>query len=117
MSKKLFWPIFILFFAIFAGILVWSGTGAVLRPIFLFLFLLVCPGLAFTRLMHIGDMLTEFILAITISLAISILLAELMVFTHLWSPPVGFTVLIVISLIGAALQYITSAQRITSMDK
>lgn len=104
MRRKFFWPFLILFVSLSTGILVWSGTNVLLRPIVVFLFMLIIPGLALTRLMRIKDFLTELIIAIAISLGISILMSEVMVFAHLWSPAVGFIILVSISLIGAALQ-------------
>jgi hypothetical protein len=66
--------------------------------------MLIIPGMAIIRLLHIEDRLAELVLAIALSLVISTLFAEIMVLTRLWSPPVGLAVLISISLIGAFLQ-------------
>lgn len=104
MSRKLFWPIMIILSALLAGILVWSDGGGAFRSIILFWFILICPGMAFVRLLQIENVLTEIVLAIALSLVISTLLAEFMVLTHLWSPGVELAILIGISLLGAALQ-------------
>jgi len=111
MSSKLSWPIIILSITLFTGILVWSSAGGPLQPFATFLFMLVIPGLAITRLMRIQNFLTELILAIAISLGISILMSEVMVFAHLWSPMVGFIILVAISVLGAALQLSGAFQR------
>ncbi len=104
MKSAIFWPLLITFTAILAGFFAWIVPGSPFRPVILFLFMLVIPGLAYTRLFHFSDLLAEIILAIALSLVTSTILAELMVFTHLWSPNAGLAVLIMISLAGVGLQ-------------
>jgi hypothetical protein len=110
MLKKLFWPVLIIFSAVLAGIFVWSNSGGILRSILLFWFILICPGMALIRLLQLKDLLSEWVLAVVLSLVLSALVAEFMVVTHLWSPPTGLAVLIGISLMGAALQIIKAFQ-------
>jgi uncharacterized membrane protein len=104
MSRKLFWPILIISSAILAGILALSNVSGPIRSIIQFWFILVCPGMAVLRLLKIQDNITEFVLAIALSLIFSTLLAEVMVFAHLWSPILELTILIGISMAGAGLQ-------------
>ncbi len=106
MSTKLRWPILIILSAIIAGIFAWANSGSPLRPILLFLFMMFIPGLAFTRLFNFGSILTEIVLAVALSFGISTVLAEFMVFAHLWSPNAGLGILVVISVIGALLQIV-----------
>ncbi len=104
MLKKLFWPNLIIFSAVITSILAWGNWGGALRAVFLFAFIFIFPGLAFTQLLHLADPLDEFVLGIALSLVISTLLAELMVLTRLWSPALELVILIGVSLLGAALQ-------------
>lgn len=104
MSRRFFWPTVIIISAILTAILAGSNSGFVLRPILLFWFMLIIPGMAIIRLLHIEDRLAEMVLAVALSLVISTLFAEIMVLTRLWSPSVGLAVLVSISLIGAVLQ-------------
>jgi uncharacterized membrane protein len=108
MANKSVVPILIIVTAVMAGGLDWSNTTIPLRPILIFLFMLVIPGLAFTRLFHFKDLLVEMVLAVALSLVTSTALAELMLFTHTWSPNTGLGVLIELSLLGASLQIIQS---------
>ncbi len=105
MFNKLLWPVLILLSAGIAGILAWSNSDSFLRSGVLFLFILIIPGMALTRLFHLGDMLTELMVAIALSLAISVLLTEYMVFMHQWAPNNALLVLVGISLVGAGLQF------------
>ncbi len=104
MSKKLLWPIAISITALLAGTFAWANTGGMLRSAIIFLFMLVMPGLAYTRLFHFRDFLVEIVLAVAISLAVGTIVAEIMLFLHIWSPNTGLGVLIAVSLVGAYLQ-------------
>ncbi len=104
MVRKFFWPTIIILAAVIAGILALSNSSSVLRSGVLFVFVLVIPGLALTRLFHLGDVLTELLVAIALSIAISIVLAEYMVFMRQWSPNTALLSLVGVSLLGAALQ-------------
>lgn len=104
MSRKLIWPTIIIFSAVLAGLLVLINWGGAFRSIFLFWFILICPGMAFVRLLQIQNVGSELVLAMALSLAVSTLLAEFMVLTKMWSPPAELAILIGISLLGAALQ-------------
>lgn len=104
MSKKLFWPTLIIILALLSILLALTSSGWALRPYVLFLFVLICPGMATIRLLRVNDSLTELILAIALSLALGTLLAELLVLTKHWSPTLILAGLVGISLIGAVLQ-------------
>ncbi len=104
MTNKMFLPALIILLAIMAGAFALSGSGSVLRPILVFGFMLICPGLALVRMFDLNDSLSEFILGIALSISINILLAEFMAFTHLWSPNGELGILILISFIGAGMQ-------------
>ncbi len=106
MLKKFSWPILIFLLAIFTGALTWFNTGEAIRPPLLFLFMLICPGMAFIHLARLEDPLAELVLAIALSIVIDTCLAEFMVLTRLWYPGAGLAVLIGISIFGATLQII-----------
>ncbi len=104
MLKKLIWPSIVILSALYAGILAWSNSTLAIRPVFMFGFLLLCPGMALIGLFHLEDTLSELVLAVALSLVLSTLLAGLLLVSHLWSPSAELAVLIVISFIGANLQ-------------
>lgn len=104
MSNKLIWPIITILAALLAGIFAWTNSSGPLRSIILFLYIVLVPGLAFTRLFNFRDILTEVVLAVALSLAAGTILAELMIFSHLWSPDAGLGIMVILSIIGAILQ-------------
>jgi len=72
-----------------------------------FWFLFLCPGMAFVRLLRVGESLTELTLALALSLAINAIVAITMLYTGTWSPKWGLGIVIGISMCGAALQALT----------
>ncbi len=104
MKDVLLWPAIILFSAI-AVVLTGSLTSSIRLWIVLW-FMLVCPGMAFIRLVGVQDRTTEFIIAIALSLTIDTIVAEAMVLTAKWSIQGGMLALICLSLFGALLQII-----------
>jgi hypothetical protein len=104
MIRSLSWPVILIVSALFASLTLATNLAGFLQPWFIFWFLLVCPGMAFIRLFHIKDPLSEWVLAIALSLALDTILAEIMVLTRHWSPAGGLVLLISLSLAGALLQ-------------
>ena len=109
MRHLIWWPIIISVSALVLVIV--TITGAPFRPAVAFWFLLICPGMAFVRLLHIEDWVTEFTLAIALSIAINTLVSETMVLAHRWSPEIGLFALICISMLGATCQTIDAINR------
>ena len=79
-------------------------VGPPLQPLLLFWFLLVCPGMAFVRLLEIADHVVELTLAVALSLALDALTSETMVLARLWSPLWALLVLAGLSIAGATVQ-------------
>jgi hypothetical protein len=91
-----------------------GSIGPPIQAMVAFWFLLICPGMAFVRLLQIGDRLTELIVAIALSIALDTTVSETMVLTKRWSPDWGLFVLICMSVAGAALQILMlSAPNVT----
>src|SRR5262249_26710712 len=111
MIRRICWPITITVSALAAGIVMLTSTGTPLRPILAFWFLLICPGMAFIRLLHIQEPVVEWTLAIALSIALNTIVAEAMVYAGIWSPPLGLGVMIGLSLLGALFQIVRSYQR------
>jgi hypothetical protein len=78
---------------------------------------MICPGMAFVRLLHIEDFVTELTLAIAFSIALSTIVAETMVLARIWSSEGGFWVLVSISLLGAALQIIKPKRQTVDVER
>jgi uncharacterized membrane protein len=98
------WPVIIIISAVSSGLLVFGDFLPSARYLLSFWFLLVCPGMAYVRLLHIRDSVTEWALAIALSLAIDTVVAMFMLYTGNWSPNGGLVALMAISIGGVALQ-------------
>ena len=61
-------------------------------------FLVVCPGMSLTRLIDLGDALTEMTLAIAMSVALTGLVGGTLLYFGLWSPGAGSAILVAIAL-------------------
>ena len=98
------WPAIIIGSAVAVSAVVLGDLSSPIRPVLVLWFLLVCPGLAFVRLLRIKDLGNELTLAIALSLAIDSILAMVMIYAKLWSPKGGLSVLISLCVIGVMLQ-------------
>ncbi len=99
-----FWPVLIILSGALALYVTQREIDSPLRPVITLWFLLVCPGMAFVRLLRLGDRFAEWSLSIALSLALAAIVAMQMVYTGLWSPQWGLAALVVVSLVGAILQ-------------
>jgi hypothetical protein len=62
------------------------------------LFLLVGPGLAVTRMLRLGDTMTEVTIAIATSLGLEVVIATALLTTGFWSPGTALAIVVVITL-------------------
>ena len=109
--RALVWPIVIVVSAAVAGVAMIVDNGSALRSVLAVWFILFCPGIAFVRLLRLKDVLTELTLAIALSIALSTIVAEVMLYLHIWSPAWGFLELIILAVIGADLQMIQALRQ------
>lgn len=103
-ARRLAWPGLITISALAAMWAVLARAGPPLQPAILLWFLLVCPGMAFVRLLRVEDALARWALAIAVSTALGVVLAEAMIYGRWWNPLRGILTLAALSIIGAALQ-------------
>jgi hypothetical protein len=97
------WPASAVGWSTAAGLAVFlSATPSVRAPIIV-AFLLVCPGLALTRLLRLGDLAVELTLAVALSIALDGLVAGSLLYAGEWSPRIGFTVLLAVAVVAAAI--------------
>jgi heme/copper-type cytochrome/quinol oxidase subunit 4 len=78
------------------------------RSVIVFWFMLVCPGIAWVRLVHIKDYIAELTVAIALSVTLDTIVAETMVLAGRWSQEWGIVILGGLSMLGAVLQMITA---------
>lgn len=105
------WPAIIIISAGAVCLMVFLLPNSPLRPALTLWFLLVCPGMAFVRLLGITPSYVEWMLGIALSLALDTLLSALMMYAYAWSWELALLLLAVLSVGGAALQVGLSAQR------
>ena len=86
-----------------AVVAVFAGLGQPFRALVVIVFVAICPGYAAVSLLDLGDRLAEATLAVSLSVAIDIGVALVMVYSHLWSPRFGITVLAAITAAFAIL--------------
>jgi len=103
-SDILLWPLLIIVSALTVSLVAATGFGGTLRGPLFFYFLLICPGMAFIRLLHIASVAAEWTLAIALSLALDTIIAEIMLYANHWSPIGGLVILILVSVLGAGCQ-------------
>ncbi len=110
MRRALIWPALIVAGAAAAVASMAGSPGTVERQFVVFGFALLCPGLAFVRLLGLRDFWATLTLGVAVSLVLDSLVAEVMVLARLWSPFWGLMLLAGLSAAGAALQVLQAWQ-------
>jgi len=87
----------------------WGGSG-ISRPITAFWFILICPGMALVRLLHLDDVLVEVTLALGLSLALDALVATVILYSGRWSPRLILFLLAAVSLAAVVAGRLMSAR-------
>jgi hypothetical protein len=98
------WAIIIIVSVAGTGVLVFGDIIPPLRTLAVFWFLLVCPGMAYVPLLPVKDALTQWTLAIGLSLGTGAAVATSMLYLGYWTFHGILLVLMAISIIGAVLQ-------------
>lgn len=106
MRNALWWPLVITISALAAGALTFLEALPPLRAGVGFWFLLICPGMAYVRLLQLKADFFELVLAIALSIAIDTIVAQALLLTGNWSPKVALVIVIAISMAGAIVQMI-----------
>ena len=102
--STLVWPAIIAASAI-GTVLASVGEGnQPLRVVLAFWFLLVCPGMAFVRLLWLSEPFSDWALAVALSLALDTAVGEVLLFAGAWSATSALAALAILSVGGAALQ-------------
>lgn len=102
-DSMIIWSLIILISAGLTALVVYTRIFPPAQPLLVFWFLLVCPGMAFVRLFNLWDPVSEWGLAVALSLAIDSIIAMLMIYTGRWNPLGGLLIVLIIAIIGALL--------------
>lgn len=111
MRNALWWPLIITVSALAAGALTFLDAMPAVRVVVGFWFLLVCPGMAYVRLLRIKAVFFELVLAIALSIAINTIVAQALLLTGNWSTKVALGIVIATSVTGAAIQMVLPNRR------
>jgi hypothetical protein len=88
------WPALLGASAAGAALVSLADVQAPIRTVLTLWFLMVCPGMACVRLLRLRRPLYEWSLAIALSLALDMLVAEAPLYLGWWSPRAGLLVLL-----------------------
>ena len=97
-------PLILIASAATTGALVFGDVDSPIRPVVAMWFLLVCPGMALVPLLRLQDGITELVLGIGVSVALTALVAIGCLYAGFWSPNGILALLIGETLIGAMAQ-------------
>lgn len=111
MQRSLIWPTIIILSALAAGLVNFLLPDIIVRPVIVMWFLFVCPGMMVIRFFQLKEPVTEWTLAIALSLAIDGLVASLQMYSGYWSPPITLGIIMSISALGAIGQAIWITQK------
>lgn len=104
--RSLLWPMIILFSALAAGLVNFLFPNLIGRPIIVMWFLFICPGMMVIRFFQLKEPITEWTLAIALSIAIDGLVAGLQLYSGHWSPFATLGIIMAITSLGAIIQAI-----------
>ncbi|HEX2979619.1 MAG TPA: hypothetical protein VHO48_05090, partial [Anaerolineaceae bacterium] len=102
-DSMIIWSLIILISAVLTALVVYTRIVPPLQPPLVFWFLLVCPGMAFVRLFNLWDPISEWALAIALSLAIDSIVAMALLYAGQWNPSLGLRIVLVTAVVGALL--------------
>ena len=100
------WPGVIIASALTVNVVVLGDVQSVIRPFLVFWFLLVCPGMAFVRLLRIRPFTSELTLGLALSIALDTIVAATLLYAGAWSPAAGMVILGCLSVVGAVGQIV-----------
>ncbi len=103
---KLSWPVVIILSCLAASLVNFVFPDLVGRPIVVLWFLCVCPGMMLIHFFQVKEPVTEWTLAIALSLAIDAAVAGIQLYSGHWSPPITLVIITGICIIGALTQII-----------
>jgi hypothetical protein len=104
-------PVLLASLSVAASFAVAFGAPPAVRALVVVPFLLVAPGLAWTRLLHLERVDAELMLAVAASLSFETMVALGLVYAHIWHPEIGFAVFVAVTLGGVYVQLKTAADR------
>ncbi len=105
--SNVLWPTIIILSAIAVGLVTFVFTDTVIRPIIVFWFVSICPGMIVVRFLHLKEAVVKWALAIALSFAIDATVAGIQLYAGKWSPVGTLTILMILCICGAIVQLAT----------
>jgi hypothetical protein len=112
MNRGFAWPLVLVAATVLMGVLIKIEPGNDLRVAAAFLYLLICPGMAFVRLLNLSSRLMEWVLAVAASITLDLIISEILVLIHQWSPTAAFFAIGLFCVAGGMAQVIFPRQGI-----
>lgn len=103
------WPVILALSSGSMLVLMFLNVDSPVRTIMAFWFMGFCPGMAFIGALRLKDVLARVTLAIALSIALDILVSELIVYSGTYSPQAGLFILLILTLAGAGIQVVQIA--------
>ncbi len=101
----------------FAALLVVIGPGGWMQTTVLSVFVLVCPGTAWSRHLRMEHAMDTLAVGVGISVAVGALVAEILALTSWWHPAVAFALLVFVTVMGLALPVRQGQDRTPQTDQ
>ena len=98
--RSLTWPAVLLLSTVAVSVVTYAGIWPSVRPFVALPFLVVCPGLAWARLLRVQPELNTVMLGVALSLAIDTIVATALLYAHQPSVKVNLAALIAITVGG-----------------
>jgi hypothetical protein len=98
------WPSIITLSVAAVEVLVYNDMETPVRPLVTLWFLMICPGMAYVRLLGLQDVVAEVVLAVVLSLVLALITASVILYTGHWSPELILMILITLSVVGVTCQ-------------
>ena len=100
------WPMILILSVIAAGLDTFVFPDIVVRPVVVFWFLFVCPGMVVIRFLRLKEPVVEWTLALALSFSIDAIVAGIQLYTGMWSPNGTLVILMSLCLGGAIMQVV-----------
>ena len=115
--QRLGWPVLIVTSALLTELMYSSGFLSPIRTLVATWFVLVCPGMAYVRLLNLNTKYIEWTLAAALSVTLTTIVGMALVYSGQWTMDRVVGGIIGVTLVGAVLDVLTWNRRTRSAAK
>jgi hypothetical protein len=98
--RRLAWPAVLLLSTVAVSVVTYGDIWPSARPFVALPFLVLCPGMAWTRLLRVEPELNAILLAVALSLALDTIVSTALLYAHQPSAQASLSALVVITIGG-----------------